>query len=90
MLILHLTMAVLFLLDLALPREIPLLPYYFVVVLLSASFASPRQMVPLIAQAYLQAIVSGIYWGFLPSIDYFTRLLALSAAAGVALWLSRQ
>lgn len=64
MLILHLTMAVLFLLDLALPREIPLLPYYFVVVLLSASFASPRQMGPLIAQAYLQAIVSGIYWGF--------------------------
>jgi len=80
----------LFLLDLALPRNIPLLPYYFLVVVLAASFAAPRQMVPLILQAYGLAIVSGLYWGFLPSIDYFTRLLALTGVAAVAVWLSSQ
>ena len=89
-LILHLAMVGLFLIDFALPREFPLLPYYFVVVLLSAAVARPRQMVPLIAQAYLQAIASGLYWGFFPSIDYTTRLLGLSAAAGVAIWLAHQ
>lgn len=90
LLILHVAMIGLFLLDLALPREIPLLPYYFLVVVLSASFATPRQMLPLIAQAYGLAIISGIYWGFLPSIDFATRLLALSAVAGVAVGLSHQ
>lgn len=87
---LHLAMVGLYLLDLALPRNIPLLPYYFLVVVLSASIATPRQMVPLIAQAYGLAIVSGLYWGFFPSIDYLTRLLALSGVAAVALWLSAQ
>ena len=88
--ILHLALVGLFLLDLALPRNIPLLPYYFLVVVLSASFAVPRQMVPLLIQAYGLAIISGLYWGFLPSIDYFTRLLALSAVAAVAMGLSAQ
>ncbi len=90
MLILHLAMVGLFLLDLALPRNLPLLPYYFLVVVLSASFATPRQMVPLIVQAYGLAIASGLHWGFLPSIDYFTRLLALSGVAAAAVWLSAQ
>jgi diguanylate cyclase (GGDEF)-like protein/PAS domain S-box-containing protein len=90
MLILHVAMVGLFLLDLALPRNIPLLPYYFLVVLLSASFATPRQMVPLVALAYGLAIASGLHWGFLPSYDYFTRLVALSGAAGAAIWLSAQ
>lgn len=80
----------LFLLDLALPRNISLLPYYFLVVVLSASFATPRQMVPLILQAYGLAIVSGLYWGFLPSIDYATRLLALTGVSAMAVWLSNQ
>jgi diguanylate cyclase (GGDEF)-like protein/PAS domain S-box-containing protein len=88
--ILHLAMVGLFLLDLALPRHIPLLPYYFLLVVLSASLATPRQMVLLIAQAFGLAIVSGLYWGFIPSLDYFTRLLALSGVAAVALWLSAQ
>ena len=55
--ILHLAMVGLFLLDLALPRHIPLLPYYFLLVVLSASLATPRQMVFLIAQAFGLAIV---------------------------------
>ncbi len=78
------------LLDLALPRELPLLPYYFLVVVLSASFATPRQMVPLVLQAYGMAILSGLYWGFFPSIGYLARLLALSGVAAAAVWLSAQ
>lgn len=89
-LLLHLAMVGLFLLDLALPKNIPLLPYYFLVVVLSASLATPRQMVPLIVQAYGLATVSGLYWGFFPSRDYLTRLLALSGVAAVAVWLSAQ
>ncbi|MCP9832803.1 MULTISPECIES: diguanylate cyclase [unclassified Cyanobium] len=80
----------LFLLDLALPKNIPLLPYYFLMVVLSASLATPRQMVPLVVQAFGLAIISGLYWGFLPSIDYATRLLALTGVAAVALQLSAQ
>jgi diguanylate cyclase (GGDEF)-like protein/PAS domain S-box-containing protein len=80
----------LFLLDLTLPRNVPLLPYYFLVVVLSAGLATPRQMVPLVVQAYGLAIISGLYWGFLPSIDYATRLLALTGVAAVALQLSAQ
>ena len=90
MLLLHMAMVGLLLLDLALPRNIPLLPYYFLVVVLSASLATPRQMVPLVVQAYGLAIISGLYWGFLPSIDYATRLLALSRVAAVAVLLSAQ
>jgi len=89
-LLLHLALVGLFLLDLALPRNIPLLPYYFLLVVLSACFATPSQMVPLILQAYGLAIVSGLYWGFFPSLDYLTRLLALSGVAAVAVWLSSQ
>lgn len=89
-LILHLAMVGVFLLDLALPRNIPLLPYYFLMVVLSATFALPRQMLPLIVQAYGLAIVSGLYWGFFPSLDYLTRLLALSGVTVVAAWLSAQ
>lgn len=89
-LILHLAMVGVFLLDLALPRNIPLLPYYFLLVVLSATVAAPRQMLPLIVQAYGLAIVSGLYWGFFPSRDYLTRLLALSGVTAVAVWLSAQ
>lgn len=88
--ILHLAMVGVFLLDLALPRRILLLPYYFLLVVLSASLATPRQMLLLIVQAYGLAIVSGLYWGEFPSLDYSTRLLELSGVAAVALWLSAQ
>ncbi|WP_254944372.1 diguanylate cyclase [Cyanobium sp. AMD-g] len=87
---LHVALVGLFLLDLALPRNIPLLPYYFLVVVLSASLATPRQMVPLVVQAFGLAIISGLYWSFFPSVDYATRLLALSGVAAVAVLLSAQ
>jgi diguanylate cyclase (GGDEF)-like protein/PAS domain S-box-containing protein len=90
LLLLHLALVGLFLLDLGLPRNIPLLPYYFLMVVLSASLATPRQMVPLVVQAYGLALISGLYWGFFPSIDYATRLLALSGVAAVAVQLSAQ
>ncbi len=89
-LFLHVALVGLFLLDLALPRNIPLLPYYFLLVVLSASLATPRQMVPLVVQACGLAIISGLYWGFFPSVDYATRLLALSGVAAVAVQLSAQ
>jgi diguanylate cyclase (GGDEF)-like protein/PAS domain S-box-containing protein len=88
--ILHLAMVGVFLLDLALPRHVPLLYYYFLLVVLSASLATPRQMVLLIAQAYGLALVSGLYWGFVSSLEHSTSLLALSGMAAVALWLSAQ
>ena len=87
---LALTLAVLFVLDLLLPRNIPLLPYYFLVVVLSAGFLTPRQMAPLIVAAYGLAISSGIYWGFFPSIDFISRLVGLSGVTAVALLLSAQ
>ncbi|WP_322757772.1 diguanylate cyclase [Synechococcus sp. CBW1107] len=88
--ILALAMAAIFPLDLLTPRTFPLLPYYFVVVVLSASFAAPRQMAPLIAEAYVLAIGSGYYWGFFPSIDFVIRLLGLSGVALMAVRLSAQ
>ena len=90
LLILHLALVGLFLLDLALPRNVPLLPYYFLVVALSASFAVPRQMLPLILQAYGLAIASGLFWGFIPSIDFSVRLLGLSGVVLVAVFLAAQ
>ncbi len=89
-LILHLALVGLFLLDLALPRNIPLLPYYFLLVVLSASFATPRQMLPLIAQAYGLAIASGLYWDFIPSIDYTARILGLTGVVVGAVFLAAQ
>ncbi len=89
-LLLHAALVGLFLLDLALPKNTPLLAYYFLMVVLSASLATPRQMVPLVVQAFGLAILSGLYWGFFPSIDYATRLLALSGVAAVAVQLSAQ
>ncbi|MEA5474252.1 diguanylate cyclase [Synechococcus sp. CCY9201] len=88
--ILALAMAAIFPLDLLLPRTFPLLPYYFVVVVLSASFATPRQMAPLIAEAYVLAIASGTFRGFFPSIDFVIRLLGLSGVALMAVRLSAQ
>ncbi|MCT0224777.1 diguanylate cyclase domain-containing protein [Synechococcus sp. CS-1328] len=88
--ILALALATLFTVDLILPRNFPLLPYYFVVVVLSASFATPRQMAPLIAEAYVLAIASGLYWGFFPSLEFGTRLLGLSGVVLVAVRLSAQ
>jgi PAS domain-containing protein len=90
LLILHLALVGLFLLDLALPRNVPLLPYYGLVVALSASFAVPRQMLPLILQAYGLAIASGLFWGFIPSIDFSVRLLGLSGVVLVAVFLAAQ
>ena len=88
--ILHLAIVGVFLLDVVLPRHHPLLPYYFLLVVLSASVATPRQMLLLIAQAFGLAIVSGLYWGFFPSLEYSALLVALSGVAAAAMWLSSQ
>ena len=88
--LLALVMAGIFLLDLLLPRNIPLLPYYFLVVVLAAGIATPRQMVPLIAEAYGLAIASGLYWRFFPSLDFITRLLGLTGVVAVAVVLAAQ
>ncbi|CAK6688251.1 diguanylate cyclase [Synechococcus sp. CCY9201] len=87
---LALVMVGIFLLDLLLPSSVPLLTFYFFVVVLSASIAAPRQMLPLIVGAYVLAIASAHTRGEPFSIDFASRLLGLSAVTAAAVWLSDQ
>lgn len=77
-------------LDLWLPSNVPLLPFYFFVVVLSACFATPRQMAPLIAEAYVLAIASAHHVGPGPPIDFAIRLLGFSAVTAAAVALAHQ
>jgi diguanylate cyclase (GGDEF)-like protein/PAS domain S-box-containing protein len=87
---LALAMLAIFLLDLALPHSVPLLPFYFLMVVLSASFAPPRLMVPLIVEAYGLAIAHALTLGLSPSIDFLSRMLGLSCITAAAVMLSAQ
>jgi diguanylate cyclase (GGDEF)-like protein/PAS domain S-box-containing protein len=88
--ILALAMAALFLVDLLLPPSVPLLPYYFVLVVLAANVATPRQMWPLLGEAWVLTVVAASRHGVFPSLDFGTRLLALTGVALLALRLSAQ
>ncbi|MCT0223839.1 PAS domain S-box protein [Synechococcus sp. CS-1328] len=72
---------------LVLPEEFPLLPYYFLPVVLAAGFVTPRQMVPLITQACVMAILSGLHRGFFPSGHFISSLIGLGALSALALYL---
>lgn len=79
-----------YLLDLLLPSNVPLLPFYFFVVVLSACFATPRQMAPLITEAYALAIASAHTMGETLPIDFSTRLLGLTGVTVAAVCLAYQ
>ncbi len=75
---------------LALPPQFPLLPYFFLPVVLAAGFATPRQMAPLLGQAIVLSLLSGLLRGFLPSVHFISSLIGLCVLAGLAMGLSRQ
>ncbi len=67
----------LFLLDLLLPRDVIVLPYYWIVVVLAAAFARPAQVLALTGLALALSLASGIYWAFFPSPAFLSRLVGL-------------
>lgn len=65
-----------YVLDLQLPKEVPLLSFYWFPVLLAATFASPRQVEWLNVEAALLGVASGLQSGIFSHPDYAARLLA--------------
>ncbi len=59
----------------------------FLLVVLAAGVATPRQMAPLIVQAYALVIASGLYWGFFPSLDSISWLIGCTGVTAVAVGL---
>ncbi len=62
---------VMFLLDVVLSREIVLLPYYWIPVLLAAASASQRQLRPLALASLGLALLMGLRWSLLANTDYW-------------------
>ena len=68
----------LFLADLVLPRDIVVLPYYWLPVVLAAAFASPARVLLLAGLALALSLASGIHWASFPSLDVLSRLVGLT------------
>ncbi len=83
-------MAVLFLLDLMAPREVSLLTYFWLPVLLATAYASPRQVTALNFLAFAFSIASGIHFRYYNEADYWARLLFLAGVSWLAVHLCRQ
>lgn len=79
-----------FLLDLALPGSISLLPYYWLPLVLSVGFASPRQIRRMAALTLVLAILSGLRWSLFTGPDYWLRLGALTGVSLICVDLARQ
>ena len=79
-----------YLLDLLLPKEVPLLTFYWLPVLLAATFASPRQVAWLNVEAAVLGVASGLQLGSFSHPDYAARLLALAAMSWFTLRLTRE
>lgn len=86
--ILSLAITAVFVVALALPPEFPLLPYYFLPVVLAAGFFTPRQMAPLIGQAAVLSILSGVHRGGFPSGHTISSLLGLCILGALAMRLA--
>lgn len=78
-----------FLLDMA-QRDLVLLPFYWVPVVLSVSFASPRQTVALALPAFGLAALAGLRWSQFSAVDYWVRLAAMLLLTLASLILVRQ
>lgn len=68
----------LFLADLVLPRDIVVLPYYWLPVVLAAAFASPARVLLLAGLALALSLASGIHSASFPSLDFLSRLVGLT------------
>ncbi len=79
-------------LDLVLPREVVLLPYYWVPLVLASTYASPRQLRALALLTLALALLSGWRWSMLAELDYWLRFAAwqLVALASLRLAAERQ
>ena len=90
--ILSLTAAIagLFVLDLHVPREVPLLPYFWLPVLLATAFATPAQVTGLSLVAFGFSIASGLHFRDVVEPDYWARLLFLAGVSLLATRLSRR
>ncbi len=90
--ILLLTAAIagLFVLDLHMPREVPLLPYFWLPVLLAAAFATPLQVGALNLVAFAFSIASGLHFRYYLEPDYWARILFLAGVSLLAVRLSRR
>ncbi len=76
---------VVFLADIAFtPREIILIPFYFIPVVLAAAFARPMQVVAIYVAAVALGVVAALHNGLLPGLDYTVRLAGLSGVAMAA------
>lgn len=87
---LALVIAAIYLLDLQLPRALPLLSFYWIPVLLAATFASPRQVGLLALEALTLGVASGLQLGMFVHPDYSLRLVALAAISGLTLRLAQE
>ena len=90
--ILLLTAAIagLFVLDLHLPRQVPLLPYFWLPVLLATAFATPVQVGALTLVATGCALASGLHFRTVVEPDFWARLLLLAGVSLLAIHLSRR
>lgn len=88
--LLGLVLVLIFWADLVIPHSTPLLSSYLLVVVLSASFAAPRQMAPLIVAAYALAIGASFHLGTFHRFDFLIRLAAFTGVMAAAVHLSAE
>ncbi|MCP9848619.1 diguanylate cyclase domain-containing protein [Cyanobium sp. Morenito 9A2] len=88
--LLTLAMVGIFLVDLALPKEVVLLPFYWIPVVLAAGFASPLQVGALSSEALALGIMSSRHGDLFPSVETSTRLLGLMSISIVAILAARE
>ena len=82
--------AVIYLIDLQMPKDVPLLSFYWLPVLLAATFAGPPEVMALTAEALVLGVASGLQLGKFGHPDYSLRLLALTGISWFTLRLTRE
>ncbi len=81
---------VVFAADLLLPREFVLLPFYWLPLVLAASFARPRQILSLALTILALILVTGLRWSLLAEIEYWLGLAAMTLVTPVSMALAGQ
>lgn len=75
-------------LDFYLSAAISLQPYYWVPVVLSILFVSPRQVFLLSALAFAFTVLAGFYWGYFLSADYLSVVLSTIVVSTISVLIS--
>jgi diguanylate cyclase (GGDEF)-like protein/PAS domain S-box-containing protein len=81
---------VIFAADLLTPREFVLVPFYWLPLVLAASFAGPRQILGLALMNMTLIVLTGLRWSLLGGIAYWLGLLAIALVAPVSMVLAVQ